>query len=127
MALSDKPKAETVIPDSTYRLQLNKHFNFEQVASCIPYLHRLGISHCYLSPFLKARPGSSHGYDIVDHNTLNPEIGETEDFDTLISRLQQHGMGLIADIVPNHMGIMGADNDWWLDVLENGPSSAHAS
>ncbi|MBE0435166.1 MAG: malto-oligosyltrehalose synthase [Methylomicrobium sp.] len=127
MALSDKPKADAVIPDSTYRLQLNKHFNFERVAACISYLHRLGISHCYLSPFLKARQGSSHGYDIVDHNTLNPEIGETEDFDTLISRLQQHGMGLIADIVPNHMGIMGADNDWWLDVLENGPSSSHAS
>lgn len=127
MALSDKPKADAVIPDSTYRIQLNKHFKFEQVTACVLYLHRLGISHCYLSPFLKARPGSPHGYDIVDHNTLNPEIGGAEDFDTLISRLQQHGMGLIADIVPNHMGIMGADNDWWLDVLENGPSSSHAS
>ncbi len=123
---SDSRRHAADIPHSTYRLQFNKHFKFTQAAGCVAYLQQLGISYCYASPFLKARPGSVHGYDIVDHNTLNPEIGSEEDFDYFVSVLDQAGMGLIADIVPNHMGVMGSDNGWWLDVLENGPASGFA-
>ena len=115
------------IPRATYRLQLNHSFAFVQATGIVPYLSALGISHCYVSPCLKARPGSMHGYDIVDHNSLNPEIGSPEDFDRFVSTLHEHGMGLILDIVPNHMGVMGSDNAWWLDVLENGESSVRAS
>jgi len=115
------------IPLATYRLQLNRDFTFTQATEVVPYLSALGISHCYISPCLKARPGSMHGYDIVDHNSFNPEIGSTEDFDRFVSALHDHGMGLILDIVPNHMGVMGSDNAWWLDVLENGESSIYAS
>ena len=92
----------------------------------MPYLQRLGISHLYASPYLKARPGSRHGYDIIDHNAINPEIGTPEELDALVATLKAHGMGQLVDIVPNHMGVMGADNQWWLDVLENGPASAYA-
>jgi (1->4)-alpha-D-glucan 1-alpha-D-glucosylmutase len=91
----------------------------------VPYLSRLGISHCYASPLLKARPGSPHGYDITNHQELNPEIGSREDFEHLVNTLHDHGMGVILDIVPNHMGA-GPDNPWWMDVLENGPSSLYA-
>ena len=115
------------IPLATYRLQLNRDFTFSQATAIVPYLSALGISHCYVSPCLKARAGSVHGYDIVDHSSLNPELGTTQDFDRLVETLHQHGMGLILDIVPNHMGIMGSDNAWWLDVLENGESSLYAS
>ena len=114
------------IPRATYRLQLNRDFTFLQATAIIPYLATIGISHCYVSPCLKARPGSMHGYDIVDHNSLNPEIGSQEDFDRFVSALHRHGMGLILDIVPNHMGVMGSDNAWWLDVLENGEASIYA-
>jgi malto-oligosyltrehalose synthase len=114
------------IPLATYRLQLNRDFTFAQATAIVPYLSALGISHCYVSPCLKARAGSMHGYDIVDHDSLNPEIGSPEDFDRLVATLHEHGMGLILDIVPNHMGVMGSDNFWWLDVLENGESSVYA-
>jgi (1->4)-alpha-D-glucan 1-alpha-D-glucosylmutase len=114
------------IPLATYRLQLNREFTFAQATAIIPYLSALGISHCYVSPCLKARAGSMHGYDIVDHDSLNPEIGSPEDFDRFVATLHEHGMGLILDIVPNHMGVMGSDNAWWLDVLENGESSVYA-
>jgi (1->4)-alpha-D-glucan 1-alpha-D-glucosylmutase len=114
------------IPLATYRLQLNREFTFVQAAEIVPYLAALGISHCYVSPCLKARSGSMHGYDIVDHNLLNPEIGSAEDFDRFVTTLHEHGMGLILDIVPNHMAVMGSDNAWWLDVLENGESSVYA-
>lgn len=114
------------IPRATYRLQLNRDFTFAQATAIVPYLSALGISHCYLSPCLKARPGSLHGYDIVDHSSFNPEIGSAEDFDRLVETLHQHEMGIIMDIVPNHMGIMGSDNAWWLDVLENGEASIYA-
>ena len=119
-------KCATQIPRATYRLQLNRDFTFEQAREIVPYLSAIGISHCYASPLLKARPGSLHGYDIVDHNSLNPEIGSQEDFDRFVATLRQHDMGLIVDIVPNHMGVMGGDNAWWLDVLENGEASAYA-
>jgi (1->4)-alpha-D-glucan 1-alpha-D-glucosylmutase len=118
------PLKAAVIPRATYRLQFNRDFTFAQATELVPYLAELGISHCYASPYLKARPGSGHGYDIVDHTTLNPEIGTPEDFERFVETLHAHGMGQILDIVPNHMGIMGADNAWWLDVLENGPASA---
>lgn len=119
--------SESTFPVSTYRLQFNKQFNFAEAIQYVSYLRRLGISHCYASPFLKARPGSSHGYDIVDHNTINPEIGSPEDFERFVAELQKNGMGLIMDIVPNHVGIMGNNNAWWLDVLENGQASNYAS
>src|SRR6476620_5360092 len=116
----------TQIPLSTYRLQFNCNFKFAQAAEIVPYLAALGISHCYASPYLRARPGSMHGYDIIDHNALNPEIGTPEEYEKLVSELHRHGMGQILDIVPNHMGVMGSDNAWWLDVLVNGQASAFA-
>jgi (1->4)-alpha-D-glucan 1-alpha-D-glucosylmutase len=115
------------IPLATYRLQLNREFTFKQATGIVPYLSGLGVSHCYISPCLKARPGSMHGYDIVDHSSFNPEVGSAEDFDRFVYELHEHRMGLILDIVPNHMGIMGSDNAWWLDVLENGESSTYAT
>src|SRR6266568_8364829 len=114
------------IPTATYRLQFNRDFTFAQAADLVPYLAALGISHCYASPYLRARPGSTHGYDIIDHNSLNPEIGTAEDYEHVVSALHEHGMGQILDIGPNHMGVMGSDNAWWLDVLENGQASIYA-
>ena len=114
------------IPRATYRLQLNRDFKLRQATALLPYLDALGVSHCYLSPIFKARPGSRHGYDITDHSSLNPEIANAEDFEQFVAGLKHRGMGLIVDMVPNHMGIMGADNSWWLDVLENGPASRFA-
>jgi len=124
--LEAEPPVETRIPDATYRLQFNRAFTFSQAAELVPYLHELGISHCYASPYFCARPGSLHGYDIVDHNAFNPEIGTAADFEHFAETLQRHGMGQILDMVPHHMGVMGADNAWWLDVLENGPASEYA-
>lgn len=113
------------VPRATYRVQLNKDFTFSDAARIVPYLDRLGISDLYASPYLKARPGSMHGYDIADHGALNPEIGSQKDYDSLIDALHKHDMGQLLDIVPNHMGV-GADNWRWLDVLENGPASPYA-
>jgi (1->4)-alpha-D-glucan 1-alpha-D-glucosylmutase len=120
-------KPQSHIPIATYRLQLNRDFTFTQATEIVPYLSALGVSHCYISPCLKARPGSMHGYDIVGHNSFNPEIGSAEDFDRFVAALHDRDMGLIVDIVPNHMGVMGSDNAWWLDVLENGEASTYAS
>jgi (1->4)-alpha-D-glucan 1-alpha-D-glucosylmutase len=113
-------------PRATYRLQFGAGFGFEDARGVVPYLAALGISHVYASPLLLARAGSTHGYDIVDHGRLNPEIGTAEAFDDLVDTLRRHGMGLILDFVPNHMGI-GPDNPWWMDVLEWGPASPHAA
>src|SRR5262245_19290073 len=107
------------IPVATYRLQLTKEFGFDAAARLVPYLKALGVSHLYASPFLKARPGSTHGYDIVDHNALNPELGGGDGFSRLSAALKQADLGLILDFVPNHMAV-GQDNAWWLDVLEWG-------
>ncbi|SER17741.1 (1-_4)-alpha-D-glucan 1-alpha-D-glucosylmutase [Nitrosomonas sp. Nm51] len=115
------------MPSATYRLQFNHAFTFADAADMIAYLHTLGISHVYASPFLKARAGSLHGYNIVDHNALNPEIGTEAEYNAYIERLHHYGMGQIVDIVPNHMGVGGDDNSWWLDVLENGQSSVYAA
>lgn len=113
------------IPRATYRLQFNKDFTFQDALRLVPYLKDLGVSHCYASPILAARPGSRHGYDIIDHSRINPELGTPEDLDTLIAALKENGMGLILDIVPNHMGV-GKENRWWMDVLEDGPASVYA-
>ncbi|MFN7131721.1 MAG: malto-oligosyltrehalose synthase, partial [Myxococcales bacterium] len=112
-------------PVSTYRVQLNKAFGFEAAAALVPYLKSLGITDLYASPYLKAAPGSTHGYDVVDHNTLNPELGGAEGHRVLLEALRAHGMGHILDFVPNHMAI-GSENPIWMDVLENGPSSIYA-
>ena len=114
------------IPLATYRVQLTKDFSFHDAAALVPYLKELGITHLYASPFLKARPGSTHGYDIVDHDRLNPELGGDEGFARLSAALKEHGLGLILDFVPNHMVVGSADNAWWLDVLEWGTGSPHA-
>jgi (1->4)-alpha-D-glucan 1-alpha-D-glucosylmutase len=125
---NDAPAARRTcwIPRATYRIQLNGDFTFRQATSIIPYLASLGISHVYCSPYFRARSGSMHGYDVVDHNTFNPEIGNREDFEQFVATLRAHGMGHVLDIVPNHVGIMGADNAWWMDVLENGEASVDA-
>lgn len=111
------------VPRATYRLQFNKEFGFERAAGLADYLARLGVSHLYASPYMKARPGSTHGYDIVDHNEINPEIGSLKDFDALVDKLREHGLSQILDFVPNHMGVGGSGNRWWLGVLEWGPDS----
>ncbi len=114
------------IPVSTYRLQFNSKFKFLDVKDIIGYLHDLGISDIYASPYLKAKKNSMHGYDIVDPTVLNPEIGTKEEYDELIKELHKYDMGHILDIVPNHMCIECSDNMWWMDVLENGQSSIYA-
>jgi (1->4)-alpha-D-glucan 1-alpha-D-glucosylmutase len=115
-----------MIPRATYRIQLHSGFGFDAATQCVPYLARLGISHAYLSPYLKARAGSTHGYDIVDHSQLNPELGDDEAFRRLSQTLKAHSLGHILDFVPNHMGVGGADNPLWLDALEWGPDAMHA-
>ncbi|HVE49988.1 MAG TPA: malto-oligosyltrehalose synthase [Casimicrobiaceae bacterium] len=119
--------APHAIPRATYRVQLHSDFRFTDATALVPYLAALGISHLYCSPYLKARPGSRHGYDIVEHAMLNPEIGSREDFDLLVDTLARHGMSHLCDVVPNHMAIMGSDNAWWMDVLEHGPASRYAT
>jgi (1->4)-alpha-D-glucan 1-alpha-D-glucosylmutase len=114
------------LPESNYRLQFNRGFRFRDAAAVVSYLHDLGITTCYASPYLKARSGSMHGYDISDHRHINPEIGSDEDHAAWVEAIRQHGMGLVLDVVPNHMGIAGSDNPWWNDVLENGQASAYA-
>jgi (1->4)-alpha-D-glucan 1-alpha-D-glucosylmutase len=114
------------IPTATYRLQFNKNFTFRQAREIVAYLHRLGISDAYASPYFQAGAESMHGYDITDHNKFNAAIGSREDYDAWVAELHAHGMGQIADFVPNHMGINDPQNVWWQDVLENGPSSLYA-
>ncbi|MGA7672336.1 MAG: malto-oligosyltrehalose synthase [Nitrolancea sp.] len=112
-------------PRSTYRVQLTPTFGFREAREIVPYLSRLGISDLYCSPFLTARPGSTHGYDVVDPLHLNPELGGEDAFYELSQALHEHHMGLLLDIVPNHMAA-SSENPWWLDVLENGPSSPYS-
>jgi (1->4)-alpha-D-glucan 1-alpha-D-glucosylmutase len=114
------------IPIATYRVQLNREFKFSDLKAIIPYLHELGISDVYASPYFKAPKGSSHGYDILDHNQFDREVGTANEYDRLIEEMRAHRMGQILDIVPNHMSIASEENLWWMDVLENGPSSAYA-
>jgi (1->4)-alpha-D-glucan 1-alpha-D-glucosylmutase len=114
------------IPTSTYRLQFNRQFTFAQAREIVPYLNALGISDCYASPYFQARAESLHGYDITDHNKLNAAIGSRAEYDGWVADLHRHEMGQIVDFVPNHMGIGEPLNQWWMDVLENGPSSLYA-
>jgi (1->4)-alpha-D-glucan 1-alpha-D-glucosylmutase len=113
-------------PIATYRLQLTANFDFDAAAAVVPYLKALGISHVYTSPFTKARKGSTHGYDVVNHTLINPELGGDDGFERLSATLKEHDLGLILDFVPNHVGVHFADNPWWLDVLEWGEASPHA-
>ena len=115
------------VPRATYRLQLRRDFGFDAAAALAPYLARLGISHAYLSPILKARAGSTHGYDTIDHTEINPELGGIEGFRAMAATLRRHGIGILADFVPNHMGIGGSDNPLWLEVLEWGEASRYAA
>src|SRR5918997_1133264 len=123
----DDPKAVPArIPVSTYRLQFNRHFTFERATELVEYLSELGVGCCYSSPVLKARPGSLHGYDVVDHARLNPEVGTEEQFEEFAAELRRRGMGLLMDAVPNHMCIASPENRWWMDLLEDGPGSPYA-
>ncbi|WP_051953192.1 malto-oligosyltrehalose synthase [Xenophilus azovorans] len=114
------------IPRATYRLQFHAGFTFDDAVAILPYLQRLGVSHVYCSPIQRARPGSTHGYDVVAHGEINPELGGHEGYRRFSQALRAHGLGQLLDLVPNHMGVLGADNPWWTDVLENGPASAYA-
>jgi (1->4)-alpha-D-glucan 1-alpha-D-glucosylmutase len=119
-------KARMRVPSATYRFQLSAGQTFADVAGLIDYLAALGITDVYASPIFKARPGSDHGYDVIDHGELNPELGGQAAFSQLASQLRRQEMGLLLDIVPNHMCIAGDANRRWMDVLENGPSSPDA-
>jgi (1->4)-alpha-D-glucan 1-alpha-D-glucosylmutase len=123
---SAPPRDRPAIPGATYRMQLDRGFTFDDAAGLLPYLSALGITHLYSSPWLKARAGTTHGYDIVDHNSINPEIGDPQSLDNLSAVLAGRAMGHILDFVPNHMAIGRADNAWWLDVLEWGRASPYA-
>jgi (1->4)-alpha-D-glucan 1-alpha-D-glucosylmutase len=114
------------IPTCTYRLQFNRRFTFSQARDIVPYLDSLGVSDVYASPYFQASPDSLHGYDITDHNKLNAAIGSREDYDAWVAELNAHSMGQVLDFVPNHVGIADSQNQWWMDVLENGPSSRYA-
>ncbi len=114
------------LPTSTYRLQFNHNFTLKQASGLIDYLSDLGITDCYASPLTLARPGSLHGYDVTDHGIINPEIGGEEQLVEFAHGLRTRGIGLILDMVPNHMCIAHPSNRWWADVLENGPSSPFA-
>jgi (1->4)-alpha-D-glucan 1-alpha-D-glucosylmutase len=114
------------VPRSTYRLQLNKGFTFDNAAAIAGYLKELGVSHVYCSPYLKAAPGSMHGYDVADHRKVNDELGGEAGHKRFCERLRELGMGQVLDIVPNHMAL-GPWNLYWRDVLENGPSSLYAT
>lgn len=115
------------VPVATYRLQLHADFGFEEAGAIAGYLHELGISHVYCSPYLQAAPGSTHGYDIVDHHKVNDELGGAPQHEQFCLRLGACGLGQVLDIVPNHMAISGRRNRLWWDVLENGPSSRYSN
>jgi (1->4)-alpha-D-glucan 1-alpha-D-glucosylmutase len=114
------------IPRCTYRLQFNRQFTFAQAREIVPYLDALGVSDAYASPYFQARAESLHGYDITDHNKLNTAIGSRQEYDSWVAELHAREMGQVLDFVPNHMGIGESLNQWWMDVLENGPSSTYA-
>jgi (1->4)-alpha-D-glucan 1-alpha-D-glucosylmutase len=113
-------------PRATMRLQFHRGFTFDDARAIVPYLEKLGISHVYASPILEARPGSQHGYDVVDPHEVNSELGGEEAFRRLVTSLRAAGLGIIVDIVPNHMAIVGAHNRWWYDVLKHGRQSRFA-
>ena len=106
---------------------MNGQFTFVDATAIVGYLAALGVGDAYASSYLAAVPGSPHGYDVADPTRFNPDIGTDEEYWRWIARLHRHGMGHVIDVVPNHMGIAKSSNPWWLDVLENGPSSRYAS
>jgi len=114
------------IPCATYRLQFNSRFRFKDARKLMPYLQRLGISDLYSSPIFEARKGSTHGYDVTNPQRLNPELGTEQEFESLAEELKAHEMGLLLDIVPNHMAA-SPENQWWMDLLENGRDSPYQS
>jgi len=114
------------VPSSTYRIQLNQGFRIADALRILHYLDELGITDLYLSPVLASRRGSNHGYDVIDPTRIDPDLGSEEEFTALQNELQNRGMGLLLDIVPNHMAA-SAENSWWVDVLENGAQSAFAA
>ncbi|HEY7117775.1 MAG TPA: malto-oligosyltrehalose synthase [Tepidisphaeraceae bacterium] len=116
----------TPLPESTYRVQFHAGFTFRDATAIIPYLAHLGVTHLYASPYLKAKPGSTHGYDVIDHCALNPELGSQADYDVMVEALKLHGMSHILDMVPNHVGVATNDNKWWNDVLAHGRASKYA-
>ncbi|KAF1049875.1 malto-oligosyltrehalose synthase [Xylophilus sp.] len=127
-AVDELPPLESAdIPRATYRVQFHAGYTFADATRAVGYLHALGISHLYSSPYLKARPGSTHGYDVVDPTQLNPEVGTDAEHAALCDALAARGMGQVLDIVPNHMGVLEADNPWWQDLLEHGAASPHAA
>src|SRR2546427_1898802 len=111
---------------ATYRVQLTPTWGLDAAASVAGYLARLGVSHLYCSPYLQAAPGSTHGYDVVDHDRVNRELGGEDGHRRFIDALATQRLGQVLDVVPNHMAISTDENRWWLDVLENGPSSRYA-
>lgn len=115
-----------MIPSATYRVQFHADFDFAAAAALAPYWAKLGISHLYASPITTARQGSTHGYDVIDPTTINPALGGEAGFRALVEALRAEGLGMVLDIVPNHVAVGGADNAWWLDVLENGRDSTYA-
>ena len=114
------------VPASTYRVQLNRDFDFARAVEIVPYLARLGITDFYASPIFQASSNSSHGYDVNDYNSISLALGGREGLDALSGELRRHGLGLCIDFVPNHMGIDGEHNFWWRHVLENGAQSKYA-
>ena len=114
-----------VIPRATYRLQLNDDFTFSDAADLVPYLAALGVSHLYLSPIMRAGPGSTHGYDVLDHSTISPALGGEAGFEELVATARSQGLGIVLDVVPNHMSILYG-NTWWWDVLRHGRESSFA-
>src|SRR5665213_1316126 len=119
-------RAMSDAPGSTYRVQLHAGFGFRAAAELSDYLADLGVTHLYCSPILQAAPGSTHGYDVVDHSRISAELGGRDGFEDLARRLRRNGIGVVLDIVPNHMATAGRANAWWWDVLEDGPSSLYA-
>jgi (1->4)-alpha-D-glucan 1-alpha-D-glucosylmutase len=115
------------VPVATYRLQLGADLTFDDAAALVPYLNTLGISDCYTSPFFEASSTRSHGYDVSDHSRVRDELGGEPALVRFAGALRHHGMGLLIDVVPNHMGIAHCRNAWWRDVLEHGPTSRFAS
>lgn len=118
--------AATTHPRATYRIQFHAGFTLDDAVAVVPYLARLGVSHLYASPLLPAAPGSTHGYDITAHDAINPALGGEPALRRLVAALRAEGMGLLLDIVPNHMGVDGPHNAWWQDVLARGTESAYA-
>jgi (1->4)-alpha-D-glucan 1-alpha-D-glucosylmutase len=114
------------IPTSTYRLQFHAGFTFDDARQIVDYLKALGVSDVYASPYFQSAPESTHGYDVSDHNRLNPLIGDEDSFQAYCTALREHQMGQVLDFVPNHMGIGGPLNTWWMDVLEDGRNSPYS-